>query len=118
MTFLRAAFAQNHASGRHALRAGRERRRQPRAARPVSPTVQDHGSLLVLKAKRKLLHARTVLKERTSVRIRRIDGPRAGRHRGGEGRGGPALDRRPCDSRSHLLAQCSGPCQEPQSGVY
>ncbi len=50
VTFVRAALAQNHASGRHEPRSSRNRRRQPRAARPVSPAVQDHGSLLVLKA--------------------------------------------------------------------
>ncbi len=56
ITFVRAAIAQDHASGRHEPRPGRQRRRQSWAAWPVSPAVEDHGSLLVLEAKSELLH--------------------------------------------------------------
>ncbi len=56
VTFVRAAFPQDRASGRDEPRSCRERRRQLWTARAVRPAVQDHGSLLVLEAKGELLH--------------------------------------------------------------
>ncbi len=111
VTFVRAAFAQNHASGRHALRAGRERRRQPRAARPVSPAVQDHGSLLVLKAKRELLHAQDRTQEANKcshlAHRRTVEqyGMAAGKERGEAAGGG----RRPRATRRGAFEEWNGP---------
>ncbi len=118
VTFVRTALAQNHASGRHEPRPGRKLFRQPRAARPVSPAVQDHGSLLVLKAKRSVSTHTTVPKKRTSVRPWRVDVPsrstpwRPGKEKGrhvaararrsrqpggaGRGRAGQGARRRAC----------------------
>ncbi len=63
-----------NAAGSSRARAGSGAGRT-RAARAVSPAVQDHGCILVLEAKGELLHAGTVPEKRTNVRLWRIDVP-------------------------------------------